>query len=309
MAAAAGDARWPDVQSFRQRIGRRERQVQALLYAAALLTVLITLGIVAVLVDGAAGFFREVPLARFLGETRWTPLFPDEQHFGIWPLVAGTLLTTVGACVIALPMGLGAAVYLSEYASNRLRRLLKPVLEILWGIPTVVYGYFALTVVTPLLRHIDPDINIFNAASAALVMGIMILPMVASLSEDALLAVPKSLRDAAYALGATRFEVVTRVVIPAALPGIVASFVLAISRAVGETMIVAMAAGSTPKLTFNIFDSIQTMTAYIVQVSLGDAAHGTIEYYTLFAVALVLFLITLSLNVVARRIARRYTEG
>lgn len=291
-----------------RRLQVQEHWVRLLLAAAGLIAIGTTFGIVLVLLDGAAGFFRMVPLKDFLGDTRWTPLM-QPQHFGIWPLIAGTVLTTFGAIVIAVPIGLATAIYLSEYASEPVRRLLKPVLEILWGIPTVVYGYFALTLVTPLLRMLNPDIGIFNAASASIVMGIMIVPMVASMSEDAMVAVPKTLRDAAYALGATRFEVITRVVIPTALPGIVASFVLAVARAVGETMIVTMAAGSTPKLTLDFFQSIQTMTAYIAQVSLGDTPHGTIEYYTLFAVGLTLFVITLILNVAARRFARRHSGG
>lgn len=299
---------WPNPQARHRRLLRTERWVKAILTVAGLLTIATTLGILLILLDGAIGFFRLVPLRDFLTDTRWTPLMKP-QHFGIWPLVSGTILTTVGATIIALPAGLAVAIYLAEYAPDGLRRLLKPVMEILWGIPTVVYGYFALTIVTPILRKINPDIGIFNAASASIVMGIMIMPMVTSLSEDAIMAVPRSLRDAAYALGATRFEVITRVVLPAASPGIIASFVLAVSRAVGETMIVTMAAGATPKLTWSFFDSIQTMTAYIAQVSLGDTPHGTTEYYTLFAVGLTLFIFTLTLNIVARRFARRHGKG
>lgn len=300
--------RWPNPVSRHQRLKRREHWIKGLLTGVGLITIGTTIGILFVLLSGAAGFFRMVPWQSFLGDTRWTPLM-NPQHFGIWPLLAGTFLTTVGATVIAIPAGLAVAIYLSEYAPERVRRLLKPVLELLWGIPTVVYGYFALTLITPLLRRLNPEIGVFNAASAAIVMGIMVLPMVASMSEDALRAVPKTLRDAAYALGATRYEVVTRVVIPTAAPGIVASFVLALSRAVGETMIVTMAAGATPKMTLNFFDSIQTMTAYIAQVSLGDTAHGTVEYYSLFAVGLTLFIITLTLNIFARRFAQRHAGG
>jgi len=210
--------------------------------------------------------------------------------------------------VVAIPVGLGAAIFLSEYARSGLRKVVKPALEVLAGIPTVVYGYFALTFVTPIIRGILPETGVFNALSASIVVGIMIIPMVASLSEDALTAVPRSLREGAYALGATRFEVATRVAVPAALSGIVASFILAISRAVGETMIVTIAAGATPKVTLNLLESIQTMTAYIVQVSLGDTAVGTIEYRTIFAVGMMLFLMTLAMNLVAHWISRRFRE-
>ncbi len=282
----------------------KEGAIQGVLLLCGLVSVLTTIGIVISLLTETAGFFQEVPLIEFLTGTRWTPLFTP-KHFGILPLVAGTLLVTAGAALLALPIGLTSAIYLSEYAPDGVRRLVKPILEILAGIPTVVYGYFALTFVTPLLRrYLFPDMNIFNALSASLVVGIMIIPMVSSLSEDAMLSVPRSLREAAYALGATRFEVTTRVVVPAAFSGITASFILAISRAIGETMIVAMAAGATPKLTANPLESIQTLTGYIVQVSLGDTPAGTIEYKTLFAVGMTLFVMTLIINILGQFVAR-----
>jgi len=294
---------------LRHRAGRRwgERVIAGALFVCGLISVLTTVGIVVVLVTESAGFFREIPLLEFLTGTRWSPLFAD-QHFGILPLLNGTMLIAFGAMLIALPVGLTSAIYLSEYASLRVRGVIKPVLEVLAGIPTVVYGYFALTFVTPILRSVFPQTGIFNAASGAIVVGIMIIPMVASLSEDALNAVPQSLREAAYGLGATKFEVSTKVVVPAALSGIVASFILAISRAIGETMAVTLAAGATPKMTLNFLESVQTMTAYIVQISLGETPHGTLEYSTIFAVGLVLFLITLGMNLLSQRVTRRFRE-
>ncbi len=294
---------------LRHRSSRRwgEGVIAMILMACGLISVLTTVGIVVVLVTESAGFFREVPLAEFLTGTRWSPMY-SEQHFGILPLLNGTLLIAAGSMLIALPVGLTSAIYLSEYASPRVRGVIKPVLEVLAGIPTVVYGYFALTFVTPLIRALFPGTGIFNAASGAIVVGIMIIPMVASLSEDALNAVPLSLREAAYGLGATKFEVSTRVVVPAALSGIVASFILAISRAIGETMAVTLAAGATPRMTLNLLESIQTMTAYIVQVSLGETPHGTLEYRTIFAVGLVLFVITLVMNLLSQRVTRRFRE-
>ena len=268
---------------------------------------LTTIGIVVVLIEESIGFFREVGLVEFLTGTRWAPLFSD-QAFGILPLLNGTLLIAVGASLVALPVGLLSAIYLSEYASTRVRKVVKPVLEVLAGIPTVVYGYFALTFVTPILRFFFPETGIFNAASGAIVVGIMIIPMVSSLSEDALSAVPRGLREAAYGLGATKLEVSTRVVVPAALSGIVASFILAISRAIGETMAVTLAAGATPQMTISLLESIQTMTAFIVQVSLGETPHGTLEYRTIFAVGLVLFLVTLAMNMLSQRVTRHFRE-
>lgn len=247
------------------------------------------------------GFFSRVSLLEFISDTRWSPLF-QEQHFGILPLASASFLVAAGAALFALPTGLLTAIYLSEYAGRGRRRFLKPILEVLAGIPTVVYGYFALTFVTPLIRWFLPGTDVFNAASAALVVGIMIVPTVASLSEDALRAVPEGLREAAFGLGATRMEVSTRVVVPAALSGIVASFILAVSRAVGETMVVTIAAGSIANLTLNPFESVQTMTAYIVSVSRGDTPQGSLEYQTLFAVGLTLFLVTLAMNLLSQKV-------
>jgi phosphate transport system permease protein len=298
-------SRWagPDLAS---RHGR-ERWIGLLLVAASAVSILTTIGIVAVLVFESAQFFADVSPWTFLTGTKWTPLFEDKQ-FGVLPLLAGSLLVAGGAALVALPLGLAAAIYLSEYAPDRVRRVLKPVLEVLAGVPTVVYGFFALLYVTPLLRTVWPDADIFNAASACIVMGIMIIPLVSSLSEDAMSAVPRALREGAYALGATKFEVATRTVVPAALSGIIASFLLAISRAIGETMIVTIAAGATPQLTMNPLRSVQTMTAYIAQTSMGELPHGTVEYRTIFAVGLTLFLITLAVNVVSGIILRRYRE-
>jgi phosphate transport system permease protein len=262
---------------------------------------------VVVLVEEAFGFFLEVSPWEFLTGTRWAPLI-QPQSFGILPLLAGSVLVAVGAAIVALPLGLLTAIYLSEYAPGRVRRIVKPALEVLAGIPTVVYGYFALTFVTPLIRMVVPGTDIFNAASASIVVGIMIIPMVSSLSEDAMSSVPDSLRQGAYALGATRYEVTLRTVVPAALSGIIASFILALSRAIGETMAVTIAAGATPKLTLNPFTSIETLTAYIVQVSLGETPYGTIEYKTIFAVGLVLFAITLAMNALSLRVLRRFRE-
>lgn len=264
-----------------------------------------TVGIVAVLAVEAFGFFRQVSVKDFLTDTQWTPLFA-EKHFGILPLLCGTALTSAIAMVVALPLGLLVAVYLSEFASERSRRTIKPVLEVLAGIPTVVYGYFALLFLTPLLRRLIPPLLGFNALSPGIVMGIMILPMVASLSEDALYAVPHRLKEGAYALGATRLQMVFGVLIRAAFSGITASFILGMSRAVGETMIVAIAAGQQPVFTLNPLVPIETMTAYIVQVSLGDTPHGTLEYQTIFAVGAMLFVITLVLNQVSLMIRERY---
>lgn len=285
----------------------RERWIRALLLAASAVSILTTIGIVAVLVAESAQFFADVSPWEFLTGTKWTPLFEDKQ-FGVLPLLAGSLLVAGGAALVALPLGLAAAIYLSEYAPDRVRRVLKPVLEVLAGVPTVVYGFFALLYVTPLLRQVWPDADIFNAASACIVMGIMIIPLVSSLSEDAMSAVPRALREGAYALGATKFEVATRTVVPAALSGIIASFLLAISRAIGETMIVTIAAGATPQMTLNPLHSVQTMTAYIAQTSMGELPHGTVEYRTIFAVGLTLFLVTLAVNVVSGIILRRYRE-
>ena len=285
----------------------KELAVKYALGACALLSVLTTLGIAAVLVIESIPFFQSVALTEFFGDTRWTPQFAN-KHFGIWALLSGTFLVTIISAVVALPVGLASAIFISEYAAGWVRKLLKPGLELLAGVPTVVYGYFALTFVTPLLQTVLPDLGVYNALSAGIVVGIMIIPMVASLSEDALHAVPESLTKAAYALGATKYEAVTRVNVPAAFSGIMASFILAVSRAIGETMIVTLAAGASPKTTLDPTQSIQTMTAFIVQVSKGDTPQGTIVYQSIFAVGLVLFLITLAMNIFANRITLHYQE-
>ena len=292
----------------RLRIQRiREFAIEKALFLCALASILTTLGIVLVLIFETFSFFEEVPILEFLAGTTWAPTYRP-QHFGVLPLINGTLMIAVGAAIIAIPLGIASATYLSEYASPKVRQIVKPVLEMLAGVPTVVYGYFAISFITPLLREVVPEANIFNAASASIVVGIMILPMVSSLSEDAMRAVPRALREGAYALGATRFEVSTKIVAPAALSGILASFILAISRAVGETMAVTLAAGATPKITLDFFESIQTMTAYIVQVSMGDTPFGSIEYKTIFAVGMVLFVMTLLMNIASMWIKERYRE-
>ncbi|SDY77456.1 phosphate ABC transporter membrane protein 1, PhoT family [Thermoactinomyces sp. DSM 45892] len=291
----------------KKRMNREDLIVKSILFLCAMVSVLTTIGIVAVLLVETLSFFKDVSLLSFLTDTKWTPLFKPE-HFGILSLLSGSVLITLGASLVALPLGLMTAIYLSEYADDRVRRVIKPILEVLAGIPTIVYGYFALTFVTPLFRMIFPDMGVFNALSASIVVGIMILPMVASLSEDAMVSVPKSLRNGAYALGATRLEVARKVVVPAAFSGIISSFVLAISRAIGETMIVTIAAGATPKLTMNPLESVQTMTSYIVQVSLGDIQHGSIEYKTIFAVGMTLFVLTFLINLIAQWLKRRFKE-
>ena len=284
-----------------------ERGIASILFLSTFLSVLVTAGIVAVLLAEAITFFADVSVFEFITGTRWTPLFSSKQ-FGVLALVAGTTLTAVMAMVVALPLGLLSAIYLSEYAPNSVRKVVKPILEVLAGIPTVVYGYFALLFVTPILRSISGDIAVYNAMSAAIVMGIMILPMVSSLSEDAMRSVPRNLREGAYALGSTKLEVSTLVVVPAALSGIVSAFILAVSRAIGETMIVTIAAGQNPTFTLNPFVPIETMTAYIVQVSQGDAPAGSIEYKTIFAVALLLFTITLLMNLLSQFVVSRFRE-
>jgi phosphate transport system permease protein len=281
------------------------RIVNLFVSICAFITLLVTFAIIWNLVQQSIGFFTQVSLIDFFTETRWSPILIPKS-FGIAPLVAGTFLVTIIASFVAVPVGLSVAIYLAEYAPDTLRRILKPIIEVLAGIPTVVYGYFALTFVTPLLKIVFPEMIIFNALSAGLVMGIMIIPFVSSLTEDALIAVPNSLRQASYALGATRFETSIKVVVPAALSGIIAAFVLGLSRAIGETMLVTIAAGATPKLTFNPIESIQTMTAYIVQLALGEAANGSIEYQSIYAVGILLFLITFSMNTLGHWIVRRW---
>ncbi|MZH14512.1 MAG: phosphate ABC transporter permease subunit PstC [Nitrospinae bacterium] len=285
----------------------REEIIKGILFLCASLSVLTTFAIVFILVKEAGIFFQEVSVFDFLFGTKWTPLL-EPRSFGVLPLVCGTLLIVVGTALFALPVGMATAIYLSEYAPSRLRSILKPLLEVLAGIPTVVYGYFALTFITPMLRSVLPDVQIFNAASAAIVVGIMVLPMVASLCDDTLRAVPDSLRQGAYAVGATPFEVNMGVVVPSALSGIMASFVLALSRAIGETMAVTLAAGATPRMTADPFVAIQTMTAYIVQVSLGDTPAGEIGYQTIFAVSALLFVITLFMNIFSSKMLKRFRE-
>ena len=272
-----------------------------------MMSILTTAGIVLILLFQGLPFFFEVSFIEFITGTRWTPLF-QSKHFGVLALVSATFLIAILSMLVALPLGLLSAIFLSEYAPERVRRVVKPVLEVLAGIPTVVYGYFALLFVTPILQSISEDILVFNAMSASIVMGIMILPMVASLSEDAMRAVPRALREAAYGLGATKLEVSTRVVVPAALSGIVSAFILAVSRAIGETMIVTVAAGNIANFTFNPFVAIQTMTAYIASVSTGDTPTGTLEHKTIFAVALLLFAITLVMNLLSQYVVRRFRE-
>jgi phosphate transport system permease protein len=284
-----------------------ERLIQSVLFLCSALSVLTTFGIIFILLFEAVGFFREVSFAAFFLDTEWSPLF-SEKRFGIWPLIAGTVLVSLIAMLVAMPIGLLSAIYLSEYAGDKTRKIVKPVLEILAGIPTVVYGYFALLFVTPLLQKIIPTLSGFNALSPGIVMGIMIVPMISSLSEDAMSAVPKSLRDGGYALGSSKLQVALRVVFPAALSGISAACILAVSRAIGETMIVVIAAGLQPTLTMNPFVPIETMTAYIVQVSMGDTPHGTIEYKTIFVVAMMLFLFTFLLNLASYYFRKRYRE-
>ncbi len=286
---------------------RGERAIETLLFLCALLSVGTTAGIVVVLAVETFAFLREVPILDFLTGAEWTPLFANPR-FGVLPLLLGTALVSSIAMAVAVPAGLMSAVYLSEYAPDRVRRALKPAIEILAGVPTVVYGYFALTFVTPLLQQWLPGLSGFNALSPGIVMGIMILPLVSSLSEDAMQAVPRGLREGAYALGATRMQTAVQVVVPAAFSGITAAVILAASRAVGETMIVAIAAGQQPRFTVNPFVPIETMTAYIVQVSLGDTPQGTLEYRTIFAVGMLLFLSTFALNLVSTWLRARFRE-
>jgi phosphate transport system permease protein len=294
------------------RISNRARRsiefvIERLLFLCAAFSILVTAGIILVLVWETAAFLRDVPVTDFLFGTVWTPLFYDKS-FGVLPLVAGTLLASAIAMIVALPAGLLIAIYLSEYAASPVRRVVRPVLEVLAGVPTVVYGYFALQFMTPLLQSMVPGLAGFNALSPGIVMGIMILPMVSSLSEDALRSVPNGLREGAYALGATRMQTSLRVVVPAALSGISAAIVLAASRAIGETMIVAIAAGQQPRLTLDPRVPVETMTAYIVQVSLGDTPAGTLEYRTIFAVGMLLFISTFALNLISNWLRERFRE-
>jgi phosphate transport system permease protein len=278
-------------------------------FFCAMIGIATTVGIVVILVKESVPFFREVPISQFLTGKEWTPMFANPQ-FGVLPLVAGTLLITVGAAIIALPLGVLTAVYLADYAHPKVRQVVKPALELLAGIPTVVYGYLGIFLVTPFLQRIFGTEHVapYNAAAGAIVVGIMILPLVSSLCEDAIASVPKSLRDAALGLGCTKMETIWKIVLPSALSGIMAAFILAISRAIGETMAVTLAAGATPNLTANPFESVQTMTAYIVTVSKGDAAVGTTAYKTIYAVGITLFAVTLVMNILAIRLVKRFRQ-
>jgi len=301
-------------QSIQQWIGksrkryRMDQSMPIVLMIASLISVIATLGIVGTLIFETFEFFQRVSISEYLFGTEWYPFSSSNPTFGVLPLLMGTLKVTFIAICVAVPLGLAAAIYLSEYASEPTRRIMKPILEVLSGVPTIVYGFFALTFVTPVLQTFIPSLKLFNALSPGIVVGIMILPSIISLSEDAMNAVPNSIREGALALGATKLEVSLKVVIPAAFSGIVASIVLGISRAIGETMIVSLAGGATPTFDLNITGSIQTMTAYIVQVSSGDAGFGTTIYYSMYAVGLTLFVFTLVMNVVAHTISKRFRE-
>jgi len=285
-----------------------ERLIEALLLGAAAVSVLTTVGIVYVLVSESIHFFQQVSIVDFLTDTQWTPLF-DDAHFGIMVLVSGTVVSSVVALAVAVPMGTIIAIYLSEFANSKVREIAKPILELLGGIPTIVFGYFALLVVTPILQVIFPELPGFSLLSAGLVMGIMIVPYIASLSEDAMRAVPMSLREGAYAMGSTRLYTALHVVVPAAFSGLAASYILAISRAVGETMILAVAAGMQPNLTWNPMEPAATITSYIVQVALGDLPHGSIGYLTIFAAGLTLLLITLVFNILGQWLRAKFREN
>ena len=284
-----------------------ETAVPKFLLVCAVVSILTTIGIVFTLLFETFTFFKTVSFIEFVTSKEWHPMHSN-PNFGILPLVTGTLLITVIAITVAIPIGLGAAIYLSEYASEKMRKVIKPILEVLAGVPTIVYGFFALTFVTPMLRQVVPDLSIYNALSPGIVVGIMIIPMIASLSEDAMSSVPNSIRQGAYALGATKLEVAIKVVLPAALSGVIASFVLAMSRAIGETMIVTVAGGANPTTAIDVTSAIQTMTAYIVQVSLGDATYGSTVYYSIYAVGMTLFVFTLVMNVLAFFISRKFRE-
>lgn len=285
----------------------RERMIESLLFLAAFSSVAITVAIVVILVRESLGFFEHVSIVDFLTDTQWTPLF-DDAHYGIMPLVAGTLVTAGVALAVAIPLGTIIAIYLSEFAPHRVRELVKPMLELLDGIPTIVYGYFALLFVTPLLQYFFPELPGFNMLSAGLVMGVMIIPYVSSISEDAMRAVPMHIREGSYAMGATRFQTALRVITPAAFSGIAAAYILGIARALGETMIVAVAAGMQPNLTWNPMEPAATITAYIVQVSLGDLPHGSIGYQTIFVAGLTLMLMTLVFNIAGHWLRKRFRE-
>lgn len=284
-----------------------EKAAPTIFLFCAIISVLTTLGIIITLLVETLTFFSRVSFIDFITETEWWP-FGENPSFGVLPLISGTLLITGIAMIVATPIGIASAIYLSEFASDKVRRIVKPIMEVLAGIPTIVYGFFALTFVTPVLQQIIPGLSIFNALSAGIVVGIMIIPMIASLSEDAMSSVPNEMRAGALAMGATRLEVALKIVVPAALSGIISSFVLGISRAIGETMIVSVAAGASPKLTLDVTESIQTMTGYIVQVSLGDATYGSTTYYSMYAVGMTLFVFTLAMNLLSQYISRRFKE-
>ena len=285
----------------------KEKIIEFILRATALITILTTIGIIWVLLSESLEFFKEVSIIDFVTDTQWTPLFAN-KHFGILPLISGTILTTIIAISVSLPIGLTIAIYLSEYAPKKLKKIIKPLLEILAAVPTVVYGFFALMVVTPFLQKLIPEMAGFNSLSAGIVMGIMIIPFISSLSEDALSAVPKSLREASYGMGATKLQTSFKVMVPAASSGIIVSVILAFSRAIGETMIVAIAAGQQPRLTFNPLVPVETITAYIVQVSLGDVQHDSLEYRTIFAAGITLFVFTFILNNISFWIRKKFRE-
>ena len=317
----SGDARIGDLSA---RVGRlmksdqrsltviraREFGIYAILILCGLFSLLVTASIIFVLLTETLQFFRsdEVTLSNFLGSTKWNPLLGGEKSFGIWALVSGTMLVTVIAMVIALPLGLVTAIYMSEYAPKKVRNILKPVLEVLAGVPTVVYGFFALMTITPILQWLHRGFDVYNAMSAGIAVGILCLPTVCSLAEDALQAVPRSLREAAYGLGGTRFDVSVKVVLPAALSGIISAFLLAIARAVGETMIVALAAGSLPQATIDPREQVQTMTGFMVQMASGDVSNYGTEYYSMYAVAFTLFVITLVLTMIGNVVRKRFRE-
>lgn len=285
----------------------KESIIEKTLFSSAFITIAVTAGIIAVLSLETVRFFSEVSIIDFFTDTQWTPLF-TEKHFGILPLLSGTLLTSFIAIIFALPIGLSISIYLSEYAPDGFRKTVKPLLELLAAVPTVVYGFFALVVVTPFLQQFIPGLSGFNSLSAGIVMGIMIIPFISSLSEDALHAVPDALREASFGMGATKLQTAFKVIVPAASSGIIVSIILAISRAIGETMIVAIAAGQQPRLTLDPTVPIETITAFIVQVSLGDVQHGSLEYRTIFAAGITLFVFTFLLNTVSYKIRKKYRE-
>lgn len=285
----------------------KEKIIEGGLFLAAISSVFITLGIVFILGEETYKFLTKVSIKSFLTDSQWTPLFSD-AHFGIAPLVSGTILITGVALFVALPLGLMAAIYLSEYAGYKVREVLKPILELLAGVPTVVYGYFALLFLTPILQKIYPDLSTFNALSPGIIIGIMIIPYVSSLSEDAMRAVPMDIREGSYAVGATKFQTAIKVVIPSAFSGIAAAFILGVSRAIGETMVVAIAAGMMPQLTLNPLEPVQTLTSYIVQVSLGDVPFGSLEYQSIFAAGTTLFIMTLVFNLIGFLLRKRFRE-